>query len=406
MNFHFTFTEGRIVRGCALLFFIEILFLAFFDYILLFLILIKGYNLKQNKVLTISEPVFLDYIHSFRGLAILKIVFGHAMAAAFIGVYSYFDDSHPILMTSEIFYHDSTLYFAIISGLLFSKILKHKGYLHFYKSKLKHILLPYLFVTIVFTLTKIDFNHFSSFNEGLAYVLHKIWMNFVFGQASFALWYIPVLLFLYVITPVLDFLLTYNNFSKYLFFIIIFMPLLISRIPIMREYNLRFETLVYFTGAYSLGMFLGSHLNKNLVLIKTNKVLILIIAIMSTIGLFYLYIGHINVLGNVNIKETVFYIQKICFAFLFILFFYNYRKQPVFLKPIARDSFSIYFLHGSILYSILPLCIFVFKDSIVEPVNAILIAIVLFILSIFISRIIVFLFRKILPRHSRIIIGA
>jgi len=362
--------------------------------------------LKENKILQVSEPGFLDYVHSFRGLAILKIVLGHAMAAAFIGVYGQFDDSHLVLMTSEIFYHDSTLYFAIISGLLFSKILKQKGYVHFYKSKLKHILLPYLFVTIVFTLTKIDFNHFSGFNEGLGYVLHKIWLNFVFGQASFAFWYIPVLLFLYVITPVLDFLQTDNSFSKYLFFIIILMPLLISRIPIMREYNLRFETLVYFTGAYSLGMFLGSHLNKNLVLIKTNRVLILIIAIISTIGLFYLYMAKIDVVGYVNIKETIFYIQKTCLTLLFLLFFYTYSKQPEFLKPIARDSFSIYFLHGPILYVILPLCVFVFKDIIIKPLTVVFSAIVLFILSVFISRIIVFLFKNIFGKYARMIIGA
>ena len=105
-----------------------------------------------------NTPEFLGYLHSFRGLAILKIVFGHAVAAACIGAYGVFDVSKPILIISEVFYHDSTLYFAMISGLLFSKILKPRGYYKFYKSKLKHILLPYLFFTVVLTLIKINFS--------------------------------------------------------------------------------------------------------------------------------------------------------------------------------------------------------------------------------------------------------
>ena len=58
-----------------------------------------------------KTPEFLGYLHSFRGLAILKIVFGHAVAAACIGAYGVFDVSKPILIIriNLDMYHPSVL---------------------------------------------------------------------------------------------------------------------------------------------------------------------------------------------------------------------------------------------------------------------------------------------------------
>jgi peptidoglycan/LPS O-acetylase OafA/YrhL len=363
--------------------------------------------LNENKISKVTKPIFLGYLHSFRALAILNIVLGHAMAAAFIGAYGAFDDSNLLLMVSEIFYHDSTLYFAIISGLLFSKILKPKGYFRFYKSKFNHILLPYFFVTLVLTLTKINFNSFSSFESLLGNTLNTFWVNFLYGKASFALWYIPVLLFLYVMTPVLDFLESGNRFSKLLFFISMLLPLFVSRINISNEYVIRFETLVYFTGAYSFGMFLGNNLNEKLTYISKHKTLLIGIAILSTVCLFYLYIQEFDMIGTVNIKETIFYIQKTCFALLFIIFFYHRNdKQPKWMYPIARDSFSIYFIHGPILYLMLPYFRFILEFENLKSLTVVIVAAALFIISVLFSRIIVILFNKIFGKYSRMIIGS
>ena len=354
-----------------------------------------------------KTPEFLGYLHSFRGLAILKIVFGHAVAAACIGAYGVFDISKPILIISEVFYHDSTLYFAMISGLLFSKILKPRGYHKFYKSKLKHILLPYLFFTVILTLIKINFSQISSFQDGFQLVASKVWMNFIFGKANFALWYIPVLIFLYLVTPVLEFLQRKNSVTKTLFFIIIIAPLFISRIQNLTEYSLSLETMIYFTGAYALGMFLGVDLNKKLSWLKKYKNLFGLMGLISSAFLFYFYINDIDYLGIVSLKETVFYIQKICFAVVFILLFKSLKdKQPKWLSPIASDSFSIYFIHGSILYAISPWFIFLLKSHTMNPWNVVLGAAILFSLVLFICMAIVAISKKLFGKYSRMIVGA
>lgn len=353
------------------------------------------------------DSQFLGYLHSFRGLAILKIVLGHAVAAAFISAYDAFDDTAPIIIMSEIFYHDSTIYFAIISGVLFTKVLKPKGYYTFYSSKVKNILLPYIFVTLALTLIKIKFNYHSGFQEGISYYASKVFENLIFGKANFALWYIPVLIFLYLITPVLEFFQTKNQLTKLLFSLIIIMPLYVSRVQVLTEYVLKIETMLYFTGAYAFGMYLGKDLETKLKLVKKYSLYILTVVFLCTIVLFYFYYNQIDLIGKVSLRELVFYIQKIGFALIFIILFKALGdKQPRWMFTIARDSFSIYFIHGTILYAIAPLFLFISGAEFIGPFNIILGAFVLLVLSVFISMLIVFILKKIFGKNSRMIIGS
>lgn len=361
----------------------------------------------KTNVTDIKPPQFLGYLHSFRGLAILKIVLGHAVAAACIGAYGVFDVSNPVLMISEIFYHDSTIYFAVISGLLFSKILKPKGYSKFYKSKLKNILLPYIFFTLVFTLINIKFKNALSFEEGLGYYFTKASVNLLFGKASFVLWYIPVLIFLYLVTPFLDFLQKTNQFTKLLFLIVMGIPLFISRIQMVAEYSLKLETMIFFTGAYAIGMYIGTDLEAKLVFLKKYRGVIFGISVLATLVLFYLYMNDINMYGKVSLRETFFYIQKICFSIIFIMMFKKLgEKQPNWMKPVARDSFSIYFMHGYILYASYPLFKLIFGTNILGTFNVILMATLLFVYTVLLSMLIVLIFKAVFGKKSRMIVGA
>lgn len=350
---------------------------------------------------------FLGYLHSFRGVAIIKIVLGHAVAAAFIPAYGKFDESHPIIMVSEIFYHDSTLYFAIISGLLFTKVLEPKGYTKFYTAKVRNILLPYLFFTLLLTAITVRFQGATSFYDGLVYYCHKVFINLIYGKANFVLWYIPVLIFLYLATPLLRFLQKTNQWTKTIFLGIIFLPLLVSRIQMAYDYAIKVETIVYFMGAYAFGMYLGANLEANMQTIKKHKVPLVITAVVSSALLFCFYIRNVDMIGNVSLKETVFYIQKSAFALIFMMLLERLGNcQPQWLKPVARDSFSIYFMHGFILFSAYPLFKFIINMKSIMPFNIIFGAILLIVFSISVSMVVVFIFKKIFGKYSRMIVGA
>lgn len=99
-----------------------------------------------------SNDSFLGYLHTFRGFAIINIVFIHCVVAAFLAVDQM--DVHPIPIWNELLFHDSTLYFSFISGLLFTAILQKRGYNKFYLSKARNVILPYAFLTLLITVLK------------------------------------------------------------------------------------------------------------------------------------------------------------------------------------------------------------------------------------------------------------
>ncbi|GAA4297666.1 acyltransferase family protein [Aestuariibaculum suncheonense] len=354
-----------------------------------------------------SDGAFLSYVHSFRGLAILIIVFGHAVAAAAIGAKGVFDESYPLVMISEVFYHDSTIYFAIISGLLFASVLKSKGFKRFYGSKFKYVLLPYFFLTLIFTLIKIKFKSHDGFLDNFGFYLSAALKNLIYGKANFVMWYIPVLLFLYLVTPVLNWLQYRNRFTKVLFLIIVLMPLVVSRVQMAHEYILKIETMLYFTGAYVFGMWLGAALDEKLTALKKYKYIVFSIAFLSTVGLFYLYVNKLDYLGKVSLKESLFYVQKLCFTVLILFFFKKYEhKQVRWLDLVARDSFAIYFLHGFILFTSLPLFKSMLQIEAIEPLNIISGTILLLFYSVSLSLFTVFISKKVFKQYSRYLVGA
>ncbi|MFC4721736.1 acyltransferase family protein [Geojedonia litorea] len=345
---------------------------------------------------------FIGYLHSFRGFAIIMIVMIHAVGAAFYGAYDTYDESHPIIIINEVLFHDSTLYFALISGLLYTKILASRGLLNFYRSKLKFILLPYLFFTLVFTAFKIESD------EGLWILsyFYEVFINLIYGKASFVLWYIPVLFFLYAVTPVLDYLLKTNTITRFIFLLVILLPLVVSRIQMAQDYILEFETMLYFTGAYALGMFIGTYLDETMHWVKQNRLLLWTCTLMTSALLFYIYMAQIDLLGFISLKESLFYIQKLGLAVLVIFGFKQLNeKHPKWLNGIANDSFSIYFMHGFLVYALLPLLRPLLKWDETKPLMVMLGSFVLLIGAIVISWMVVKLFQHVFGKYSRMIVG-
>ena len=93
-------------------------------------------------------------MHAFRAFAILNIVAIHALAG-----WLYF--SGPVVLADstlesisrlvELLFHESTIYFALISGLLYSLVLHRRGVASFARGKALNVLVPYALLTALFT---------------------------------------------------------------------------------------------------------------------------------------------------------------------------------------------------------------------------------------------------------------
>ncbi len=342
---------------------------------------------------------FLGYIHSFRGFAIFNIVAIHAFIPGFLLANNYeIDFAHPFFIFNEVLFHDSTLYFALISGLLYTAILRPRGYTRFYRSKFYYVILPYLFFTLLFSLGGPD-----GFVDSIQVYAQMVLYNLLTGNAMFHLWYIPVLLFLFAITPLLDFLLYHPRWKVPATFLLLMLPLFFSRTAMVVSPN----TFLFFTGCYSAGMLLGQNVDGILRYLDTQRVLLITIATLSSLTLFVLFIYKVQHIAWVDIRESIFYIQKLSLSILVLQAFKaRGSAQPPWLFGLARDSFAIYFLHAPLVFSLGFIWSFLFKTPIPEYLNILWVGVFTLIVGIAICRLITAGLRKLMGQNSRMLVGS
>ncbi|KAB1156776.1 acyltransferase [Flavobacterium luteum] len=355
-----------------------------------------------------DKPNFLYYLHSFRGFAIINIVAIHAIGfSAYMGKS---DFNTTVSIGNEILFHNSTIYFALISGLLYTAILKKKGYPQFFMSKFKYVVLPYVFFTLLYTVFDNKVYDFFVYQTSFINYLKDLPRNFIYGKAIFVLWYIPVLLFLYLVTPLLDYILQIKKWGHWLIAIIIAIPLLVRREEVMELYDgdfLSFHNMIYFTGAYAAGMYFADNLERRIMWIRKNKIILLFLAIVSTALLVYVTLQKIDRIGVFSIQSSLYYVQKIIISLLVLLFFNSLgEKQPKWLHPIAKDAFSIYFLHILFIGVFLGWVGHVTLFLPIIQYNAVIGGVFILVASIALSMLVTGLFRKLFGKYSRMIIGA
>ncbi|MGB7906164.1 MAG: acyltransferase, partial [Steroidobacteraceae bacterium] len=293
---------------------------------------------------------YLGYVHSFRGFAILNVVAVHAVGIAVALPRNWAaDPTAPLFVLSETLFHDATVYFALISGLLFSAILRSRGYQNFYRSKAKYVLLPYIFCTIVFSLMRWDETGTGvmAWPPTWSDYVNSIVPNLMHGEAQFTYWYIPVLLILFAITPLLSAWTTANSYAAIPAWLVMLAPLVFSR-PEFAEATSQIAagTVIYFAGAYTVGVYLGNHLEPLLDRIAMYRRFLIAAAVLSSVSLVALQLAQVNRFGSYSLQESFFYVQKISLAALVLLWLRTLAsRQPRWLSYFANEAFSIYFLH-------------------------------------------------------------
>lgn len=353
---------------------------------------------------------YLNYVHSFRGFAILNVVLIHSVAfSMLIPVDFNPDTTAPMWIFNETLFHDSTIYFAMISGLLFSNVLRSRGFRLFYSNKLKNVLLPYLFCSLYFSLflpasaeiemhtLRADFDSYIS----------ALFSNLVKGEAQFTYWYIPVLLTLFAFTPVLDQLLERRPMRP-VAWILLLLPLVFSR-PAFAPGVLQVTagTLIYFTGAYLTGMYLGRNLESNLDWWSRKIWYLVATATITSLTLVYLQIADINRFSWYSLQETFYYLQKLSIAILVLIGLRQLGdRQPKILGIFGTMAFSIYFLHAYFIEILVdPLWDFLHQPAL-EPWNIFLGGTVLLGFCLIASLAVIFVLQKCAGRYSRLMVGS
>jgi surface polysaccharide O-acyltransferase-like enzyme len=354
---------------------------------------------------------YLGYVHSFRGFAILNVVAVHAFALAMLIPRDWVGDpTAPLFVLSETLFHDSTVYFALISGLLFSSILRSRGYQNFYRSKARYVLIPYIFCTILFSLMRWDETGTGilAWPPSWSDYIDSILPNLMHGEAQFTYWYIPVLLILFAITPLLSVLTTAKSYAAIPAWLVMLAPLVFSH-PDFGEGSSQIAagTVIYFAGAYTVGVYLGNHLETLLDRIAAYRNLLIASAVLSSALLVELQLAQVNRFGGYSLQESLFYVQKLSLAALVLLWLRTLEaRQPRWLTYFADEAFSIYFLHVFFILLLADLSWEFLRNSAFLPWTIYVSGPLYIAFALAMSVLVVRLMRLLFGRNSRLLIGS
>lgn len=362
-----------------------------------------------------KSGTYLHHIHAFRGFAILNIVAIHAAAIAqFVPSNGRIDSTSLFSSLNETLFHDATLYFALISGLLYSVVLKPRGLNAFFRGKLLNVVAPYIFCTLLFSISMVQMDGAGvlGLREGMGAYLDVLPKNLLHGEAQFTFWYIPILLMLFAATPLVSAWIERGGAWNLLPWAIMLAPLVVSRSEwVSGGSQVSVATFVYFLGAYTVGLYLGSPRDGGLdhrldILAKYWKLLFATV-IVASIALLALYRNDVGRIGFYSIQETLFYVQKISAAILVLIAFRKLDAHRLkWLSPIADAAFSIYFLHIFFMLLIADLAFTFVVDESFLPASIYLMTVVYFVSALALSALTVFLFRKAFGRRSKMLIGS
>jgi len=278
-----------------------------------------------------TGKTFLNYIHYFRGIAILYVVAAHPLLKWPEG-----DATQRIL---HIIFQNSTVMFIFIAGYLFQHLSKNFEYKSYLIKKVQNVICPYLIVSIPILIYRIiykdvpgftlavhpDFASFPIGRQITYYMLHGAHMQ--------QLWFVPMISLFYLGSP----LLIYMDRHPRLYWLLV--PLFFVSLFIIQRAALAdtFKMAAHFLSAYIFGMLLSHYKDRFMEIAKKYWLLITVLAITSVVVNFYMPAKY---------YDTVDYTQKILFCCFYIYWLWKLDKYvPKILGLFASLSFGIFFFH-------------------------------------------------------------
>lgn len=287
---------------------------------------------------------FLEYIHLFRGFAILVIVSIHCRIQ-----WTWGDN----VLSKQIFttlLDNGTVLFVFIAGFLFQHLKEKYEYKSYLVRKLKYVIVPYLIISILPIAKNI-------LSDGNPEWLPELFSDNVFLQVFYMIitgkqlgpfWFIPMITIFYLISPVL-YKLDHSLFYKYIFPLIFILGLWTFRFG---YFSNSFDSFLHFIPVYLFGMAV-SHYKESILTLPYSFFMALIVAYLTLGSLEVLDILHVNKLSSfVDAKNDIYFgfnypkLRASMLSLVLLKLFYEVKPgQFKVLQPLGEYSFGIYFLH-------------------------------------------------------------
>jgi probable poly-beta-1,6-N-acetyl-D-glucosamine export protein len=299
--------------------------------------------------------MFFHSINNLRAVSIILIVFAHTYWIS--GWQPQSSLSH--LYSFIIF--GGTFYFLFISGFLFNQLsVKHYYYHKFLMQKLRNVISPYVFLSILPIILAIKLKtvypqyFFTVGDQGLwlEYIKPAI-LYLLTGRALTGYWYIPFIALVFIASPLF---VQYSKLSCKNQLGILFVGIVISGFTYRSIDNMNpFQTFVYFSPMFLFGMICSIYNQKIKDTLSRYALWLVIISIV-------LAAYQTNVLGiNTNLEKDMFTYAGFNFRLVgksiqilgIYLIFENFMtKDYKILSLLASSSFAVFFLHPAVIFVI------------------------------------------------------
>jgi len=289
----------------------------------------------------------LNYIHSFRGIAIVFIVLGHAL-------YFQFDwSNNPELfnLLKDVL-SNGTVLFVFISGYLFKHLNGKYPLKTYYKTKFQNLVIPYLLLSIpaiVFTAwVAPSYSQLEVFHSGS--VVEQVMAHYLVGGAhvNYALWFMPMIIVIILMAPLLAKIFQ-NRWFYWLLVPLIVMSMFLHRGPVPIVDVPRH--VAYFLPVFITGMWINDY-REQLEPIFERYALMLFVIVSALIAIQFNFASYHGSLltdaafDNAQWQFDFEFIQKLLMcAFLIGLLRRYQRLNGRLLDILARYSFTIFFCH-------------------------------------------------------------
>ncbi|PHS73872.1 MAG: hypothetical protein COB19_09125 [Porticoccus sp.] len=341
-----------------------------------------------------EKPAFQQDVHNFRAFAILGVVGAHALHNFYWPT-----DSYTFVILDTLF-NQSTIWFAFIAGYLFQHLSVMYSTQSYYLKKLKNVFLPYLVCSIPALVASMTFYE-QAMPAGF-YELPSASQAFLFivtGKHLAPFWYIPMIMVIFLLAPVLIAL------DHRPVFYLALPPLLLLSAFLGRDGFLMYLELspyfgqlskaVYLLSPYMLGMFISHFYTQSMALVGRCWIPLGLMA-----ALFF-------VLEVLNYHLTPYYIFLFKVLSAPVILYFLDRQFGVaqrLVNNIAVFSFGIFFLHGYFLSGTKILVTFLSDFDGKFPGN--IVAYTFFTVAIVLASLLaITVVRRIVGRQSRYLIG-
>lgn len=293
---------------------------------------------------------------------------------------------------------DATTWFVFISGYLFCYLEVNKfNYMDYLLKKAKYVILPYFFFAFIALSLKLYVSQNVLFDlTPLNYVL---WSLLVGWAIVFPLWFIPMIVIFFLMTPVFNVLSKTKSLYAVTFFALLFSAF--SSRPINNSNAIL--AFLHFLGFYLFGVLAASNASVLDNLSKSAKTIII------TVSFFVFFISASLYFKQPKFPPDFFsglglpnYISIGKLALLVAIFFLFERfmnRENKILGYFAKISFGLFFVHGFVIYAFSKLMA---RNVFFSEAGKIFLEVgVVFCVSIAV----VLIMKKVLKKRSRYVVG-